>query len=172
MKKLFLFILALTGLGMHSQTETNPGFINKQTIIATPVLSDNDGTSAKITCHATGGYYVGGGYACCNIYCSNGVKYIVCVSKDDTFGGYARFQNDNNATSSVNVPLEITTSVTEDLSNNESAESKMINYKKITNAIINIDNELKFEYENCFLIITPGIYEVLNNKLQVICNLK
>lgn len=118
------------------------------------------------------GYYVGGGYACCNIYCTNGVKYIVCVSKDDAFGGYASRLQSGNSVSNENVYIDIKSSVTEDLSNIQSPESKVINYRKISNSLITIENELKLEYENFVLIITQGTYSIIDNKLQAVCNLK
>jgi hypothetical protein len=174
MKKLIASILMISGLSLSSQV--NNIQTTKPTIITQPAPFDPSIGTQMITCSAGNGYYVtGSDCACCNIHCTNGNNYIWCVCKDGTIfgGGAARYSNSSNdGAEAINIPMDITSSLTEDNNVNLDPTARIINVQKVKNAIISIDNEMRIDYQDYILIILPGNYEVKNDKLQTLCAFK
>lgn len=161
----------ITGLSLSSQVNNLQNV--KPTIITQPAPIDPNIGVQKISCSAGSGYYVGDNCACCNIHCSNGNTYTWCVCKDGTvFGGASKLINSNNNPITIDIPMDITASIVEDSNTNLDPTARVINIQKIKNAIVSINKEFRLEYQDFTLVITPGEYEVKNNKLQTLCTLK
>ncbi len=142
----------------------------KSIIVASPQpINPNTGT-AIIRCFTGNGYYVGDNCACVNISCTDGTKQRWCICKDGAiFQAFAKVINTNNNTPiEINFPFNIEYSVTEDLNTNLTPVEKVVNIKKIHNAIITISTTYKFDFTDYILILEPGEYEVKNNKLQTL----
>ena len=77
----------IIGLSISSQVN-DAQRTTKPTIVATPdVIKPTTGTGVqRISCSGGNGYYVSDGCACCNIYCTNGNRYTICVCNDGSSG--------------------------------------------------------------------------------------
>ena len=77
----------ITGLSVSSQVN-DVQRATKPTIVATPdVIKPTTRTGVqRISCSGGNGYYVSDGCACCNIYCTNGNRYTICVCNDGSSG--------------------------------------------------------------------------------------
>lgn len=177
MKKLILSIFMLTGLSMSSQ-ENNVTAI-KPVIIASPAPINPDSGTEIITCNSGNGYYVGDGCACVNIYCSNGVTQTWCLCKDGKlFQAQFALLNDepngnsNNNPKKTKIEIDAYSSFISSDGTNSDPLNQIVNIQKTKNAILEISSELKIDDKDYTLIITPGKYEIKNNKLQTLCSKK
>jgi hypothetical protein len=170
MKNFILSILMITGLSLSSQV--NNVTSTKPTITAKPDPANPNSPVSKILCTAGNAYTPAfSDCSCVNITCSNGNKYTWCLCKDGTlFGGAAGKLNNsnNNDQMAIALPFDIEYSVSEDLNNGLEPVARVVNIKKIHDAIITISTTYKFEFSDYILILTPGDYEVKNNKLQTL----
>jgi hypothetical protein len=158
----------ITGLSLSSQV--NNVSVIKPVITAKPAPVNPNSPVSKIICAAGNAYTPPfSDCACVKIQCSNGVSQVWCLCKDGTLFPAQRVINTNdNTPKEISFPFNIEYSVTEDLNTNLTPIEKVVNIKKVHNAIITISTTYKFDFTDYILILEAGDYEVKNNKLQTL----